>query len=411
MLAMPEHTRKGDAPSREAALEKLQAFLPKAGRQYRSERNFDQGPGQHSSVSGLSPFIRHRLISEAEVLRAVLDRHTLSAAEKFVQEVYWRTYWKGWLEHRPGVWTRYLDALNSALGQSAAEVGLREGYERAQEGRTGIEPFDEWVRELVETGYLHNHARMWFASIWIFTLELPWELGADFFLRHLLDGDPASNTLSWRWVAGLHTAGKTYLATAGNIEKYAGQRFFTDGPPAGLTKLSRRAPAQLEDDLPPAAPPSLPDVVDSVPGGGLLLTEEDLHLDAPFAPRSVALWMPNAMYPLPASERVSAFKCKAGDDALKRAGLAWPQASVTGALGSVTEIVDWAQQQGLEELRAAYIPQGHLRSQVTELRQALARIDCELHFFVRDYDRVVWPHTSRGFFQLKKQIPKMLESL
>jgi deoxyribodipyrimidine photo-lyase len=66
------------------------------------------------------------------------------------------------------------------------------------------------VQELVETGYLHNHARMWFASIWIFTLRLPWELGADFFLRHLLDGDAASNTLSWRWVAGLHTKGKHY---------------------------------------------------------------------------------------------------------------------------------------------------------------------------------------------------------
>ncbi len=84
--------------------------------------------------------------------------------------------------------------------QLAASSGLRRAYERAVEGRTGIDGFDDWARQLVETGWLHNHTRMWFASIWIFTLRLPWALGAAFFLRHLLDGDPASNTLSWRWV-------------------------------------------------------------------------------------------------------------------------------------------------------------------------------------------------------------------
>jgi len=62
---------------------------------------------------------------------------------------------------------------------------------------------------------------MWFASIWIFTLKLPWQLGASFFLKNLYDGDPASNTLSWRWVAGLQTKGKNYLATKSNIEKYS----------------------------------------------------------------------------------------------------------------------------------------------------------------------------------------------
>ncbi|MCK7502530.1 MAG: hypothetical protein MZW92_81430 [Comamonadaceae bacterium] len=72
---------------------------------------------------------------------------------------------------------------------------------------------------------LHNHARLWFASLWIFTLELPWALGADFFLRHLLDGDPASNTLSWRWVVGLQTPGKIYLARADNIARFTAGRF------------------------------------------------------------------------------------------------------------------------------------------------------------------------------------------
>ena len=69
------------------------------------------------------------------------------------------------------------------------------------------------VKELKETNYLHNHARMWFASIWIFTLDLPWQLGAEFFMKHLYDGDAASNTLGWRWVAGIQTQGKNYLAS------------------------------------------------------------------------------------------------------------------------------------------------------------------------------------------------------
>ena len=66
---------------------------------------------------------------------------------------------------------------------------------------------------------------MWFASIWVHTLNLPWELGANFFLTHLLDADPASNTLSWRWVAGLHTEGKVYLANEDNIKKFTKERY------------------------------------------------------------------------------------------------------------------------------------------------------------------------------------------
>ena len=65
---------------------------------------------------------------------------------------------------------------------------------------------------LKENNYLHNHARMWFASIWVFTLDLPWQLGAEFFMKHLFDGDAAANTLGWRWVAGIQTQGKNYLA-------------------------------------------------------------------------------------------------------------------------------------------------------------------------------------------------------
>ena len=85
---------------------------------------------------------------------------------------------------------------------------------------TEIECFNDWVKELKNFNYLHNHTRMLFASIWIFTLKLPWQKGAEFFMKNLFDGDAASNTLSWRWVAGIQTKGKNYLAKSWNISKF-----------------------------------------------------------------------------------------------------------------------------------------------------------------------------------------------
>ena len=205
-------------PTRAEALARLEAFLPRAGWRYASHRNADPGPERRGDTSVLSPYVRRRMVSEREVVAAVLGAEGPKRAEKFIQEVCWRTYWKGWLEARPEVWTRFLqerDIARDNLGSGAAKA-----LAQAEAGATGIEGFDDWARELVETGWMHNHTRMWFSSIWIFTLGLPWQLGADFFLRHLVDADAASNTLSWRWTAGLQTKGKTYLATAGNIARY-----------------------------------------------------------------------------------------------------------------------------------------------------------------------------------------------
>jgi len=229
MTARPE-------PTRGAALARLDAFIARAGRDYARTRNFDFGPERRDNVSMLSPWLRHRLVLEEEVIARTLARHTLSAAEKFVQEIVWRTYFKGFLEQRPSIWRAYRRDVAALAERLEAEPRRRADYDAAVEGRTGIDCFDAWAGELLDTGYLHNHARMWFASIWIFTLRLPWQLGADFFLRHLLDGDPASNTLGWRWVGGLHTRGKTYLARADNIAKYTEGRF----NPVG--RLARSAP-------------------------------------------------------------------------------------------------------------------------------------------------------------------------
>lgn len=203
----------------------MTAFVPRMGRAYEQKRNYDNGEGQHTDVSTLSPYIRRRLITEQEVVTAALNAHGPDGAAKFIEEVIWRGYYKGWLERRPQVWTSYVAGRDADLAALERDRRLRRDVELAETGTTGLDYFDAWARELVDTGYLHNHARMWFASIWIFTLKLPWRLGADFFYRHLLDGDAAANTLNWRWAAGLHTRGKPYAARRDNIDTYTRGRF------------------------------------------------------------------------------------------------------------------------------------------------------------------------------------------
>ena len=206
---------------RDLALEELKNFIPKAGKLYSLKRNYDLGPGRHKNISQLSKYFSRRILLETEVITATISAHGLNESKKFIQEVIWRSYWKGWLEMRPEVWKSYLFTKSMQTKDSA--------YLNAVSGKAGIECFDFWAKELTETGYLHNHARMWFASIWIFTLKLPWELGAEFFLDNLIDSDAASNTLSWRWVAGLQTKGKHYLATSKNIKKFTDGRFNPKG--------------------------------------------------------------------------------------------------------------------------------------------------------------------------------------
>lgn len=148
-------------PTRDAALARLASFAPNAGHAYASGRNTDNGPSAHNAVSKMSPYLRYRLVSEQEVTAQILRQHSFADAEKYVQEVAWRTYWKGWLEMRPSVWTQFVSECDTARIEYAGSSDLA----AAVAGRTGIAGFDDWARELIETGYLHNHARMWFASI------------------------------------------------------------------------------------------------------------------------------------------------------------------------------------------------------------------------------------------------------
>ena len=222
--------------TRAKAIENLDRFVERNLSDYSKLRNFDFGPDKRSNVSCLSPYITHGVLNEVEIIKKSLAKYSFNKNEKFIQEVLWRTYWKGWLELRPSVWSDYIISLNSIREKYKENIN----YLRAIEGKTNIECFDEWVKELKTHNYLHNHTRMWFASIWIFTLDIPWQLGAEFFLKHLYDGDAASNTLGWRWVAGIQTQGKHYLASEWNIKKFTNNRFQN-------IKLNENAPPKMAD--------------------------------------------------------------------------------------------------------------------------------------------------------------------
>ncbi len=194
----------------------------------------------------LSPALTHRLITQDELLTRTLARQSFHTVEKFIQEVHWRAYWKGWLQMRPQVWQSYRKSLNMLACEAAPEI--RQQCQEIEHSASGIALVDEWMRELRETGYLHNHVRMWFAGYWIHTRKLPWHLGAALFEKYLCDFDAASNTLSWRWVAGLQTNGKCYLPSVGNILKYdfrSQQKEFSHN----LHKIEPQAPAQIQEEV------------------------------------------------------------------------------------------------------------------------------------------------------------------
>ncbi len=397
-------------PTRNAGLQRLQRFVPNAGRRYGSRRDDDYGPDDRSNISQLSPWIRRRLITEEEVARAVIAKHKLSGAAKFVQELCWRSYWKGWLEMRPSVWADYLDGVDQARARAEDDAKLRKRLEAAYAGRTGLAPFDAWARELVELGYLHNHARMWFASIWVYTLDLPWELGADFFLRELMDGDPASNTLSWRWVCGLHTPGKTYLARADNINKHTAHRFDV------LTDAVADAAPPL-DGAPNPEPAPLP-IADDVPEGrlGLFLTEEDLDpltLD-PSLQNAKALAgavSVDALSPGQVNLRVRDFASGALDDALWRASRALNVQARRFDPSEPEAIADWAIANDLDAVVTPYVPVGPARDALPAIEDALDGRGVALARVMRSWDEAFWPHATAGFFKLSEKIPETLARL
>ena len=411
-IANTETERLALQPTRSAAHLRLAEFLPSAGRAYAQTRNVDFGPGDRSNVSVLSPYIRHRLLLETEVLDAVLGRFALSTAEKFVQEVFWRTYFKGYLEQHPSIWRDYSEQCSTLLAEIAHTGNdTAATYQRAIDCRTGIDCFDAWAHELVETGYLHNHTRMWFASIWIHTLGLPWQLGADFFLRHLADGDPASNTLSWRWVGGLHTRGKIYLARPGNIEKYTNGRFAphgrlaTSASPLDETVTHPRRPIP-EAGTCPASPFML------------LLTEEDCSgetLPLTRKPTAAIACLATAdRSPAQLGTVASMFALGAVEDAANRAAQAFGLDRVKVCEDTANwadEIRTAADASGVRDVVTANAPVGPVADRIAKARIELEPDGIRVHELRRSIDDIAWPHAGRGFFALKKKIPDILEDL
>ena len=361
----------------------LQRFLDKGAASYEARRNFDFGPANRSNVSELSKFISHRVLFEYDVVQRVLAQYPTKVAGKFIQEVFWRIYWKGWLEHRPAVWNDYASFNNDSAPERL--------FQQAVTGKTGIDCFDYWSDELQNTNYLHNHARMWFASIWIFTLGLPWQLGAKFFMQHLFDGDAASNTLGWRWVAGIQTIGKHYVARATNIEKFTNGRF---------------SPNNLNEAPVPVASSKTYDILPiddhayyQKKYNNLIVLENDIYAksksdyeayDAVFVlhPDSIAR---SADLAVPVKDfkirLVSAF-CENHKNA---------QVIDAAALRAIA-----ASQQGLDVVYPA------IGDNFDFLRRLRDESGVLLHFLKRPEDVFCWQFAKKGFFNFKKHIPDMI---
>ncbi len=402
-MQQPNMPAQAWTPTRAAGLARLEAFLPRAGRSYERDRNVDRGPADRSNVSGLSPWLRRRMITETEVITAVLARHPFEAAQKFIQEVFWRTYWKGWLEQRPDVLLRFEVERARAAAQAEASPDLRKRLQAATAGQTGIDAFDAWVDELVTTGWLHNHARMWFASIWIFTLKLPWQLGAAFMFSHLVDADPASNTLSWRWVAGLHTRGKHYLARADNIRDNTQGRFNPRG------RLNEQAMPMSEDGPPPAIRPLPPAGSLSTRRVGLILHEDDLHPESLPLGADIAAVAVLAQPPLGDPEGPAArFERGAANDACNRAAKAF---GVPAEPLEVDGIGHWARSLGVTEVATPFAPLGRAATALGQASSGLEREGIRLVQIRRGFDHRAWPHATAGFFRFREQIPRLVAEL
>ena len=372
--------------SRAKAINQLDNFVENNLAEYSKLRNFDFGPEKRSNVSCLSPYITHGIINEKEVIQKSLSKFSLSKNEKFIQEVLWRTYWKGWLELRPNVWTDYLLELN----QIKNEFQNNQDYLSVIEGKTNVDCFNEWVNELKENNYLHNHARMWFASIWIFTLELPWQLGAEFFMQHLYDGDAASNTLGWRWVAGVQTQGKHYLASEWNIKKFTNNRFQNiklneNAPP----KVSEKSYQIIKQDF------NNPQKIENK---NLLIFENNLSFEISdfMANNFKKIYLvsnKNENRAIKLSEKLVKFKSYLIEDQEKRL----KNQSID------CQIIDISELTNIENYYGLYPTVG-------ENLDFLNSNNLKIDFLYRNLDQLAWQYCNKGFFNFKNYIPKIVSS-
>jgi len=371
--------------NREDLIQKFEYFCKKHLRNYASKRNFDLGP-PHKNVSNLSPYIKRRFVDENEILKISTKYFNIQKIEKFVQEIFWRTYWKGWLESHPWIFRDYENE------KKYPEIPKR----------TGIKCFDHWTEELVETGYLHNHARMWYASIWIFTLNKPWKLGANFFKKHLLDWCPASNTLGWRWVAGLQTVGKYYLARAENINFYTNKRF---NPKNQLNENIQTIASESFDEKVLNPVPDKFLEIKNFYNPGVVLTNNDLTINNVFAEKKIdfkSCIFTDSNNENFKSELVLNFEKKLTENIFNTI-------NDIKLISNLNELISWAKREKIKNLIIPYETVGNNILNKKSFLYKLNEENINYNFYIRDWDRLAYPYATKGFFNFKKKIPDLLK--
>jgi len=368
--------------SRDKALESLDAFINNDILNYSSKRNYDFGPIERKNVSCLSPYISHRLINEYEISKKVLSKHPYQKVEKYIQEIYWRVYWKGWLELRPKVWDDFTEDLNT--------IEESENYYLAINGQTKIECFNDWVKEIKEYNYLHNHARMWFASIWIFTLGLPWQKGAEFFMKYLLDGDAATNTLSWRWVGGLQTKGKHYLAQSWNISKFLKKKYQN-------IELRENVLSLIDNREYKISPIEIQ--TNNSKNEYLIVFENDLSIESLKVKDYKKIYfilLDNKNRLLELDSKVLNYKKNIIKDHIKEID------------DSFVLINKDETEELLESLKNFDIVYPSIGENMSFIKKKVKEKKLNLNFITRDEDIFCWNFSNKGYFNFKSNIPKIL---
>ena len=390
----------------QSSLKEAQAFqnfyLPNTGSYYRDNRNYSYDfTNNRNTTSLLSPYIRYRLLSEEDIIKKTLSINPFTKTEKFIQEIYWRTYWKGWLEHRPDVYDDYLTQRNELLKNLSNTIK----YQKAIEGETHLTFFNDWVKKIKKDGYLHNHIRMWFASIWIFTLELPWQLGANFFMENLLDGDPASNTLSWRWVAGIQTKGKHYLARKNNIIKYGNLDINEN------IKLNEQAVC-LEDDKDYFAKDLVFDISENINLDSILIPTDDLNFIL-----NNKLRFKNIFSGIPFDDYNDHKFTKQVKDHIKNITISnFKDNDFYSDYEYIIEFENyyqsfsaWIKTKNIKTIGLPYVPTGNWKKIYKKLINKNPSIN--FVYLHRKYDKQAWKFANKGFFNFKKHIPELISKL
>jgi len=370
--------------TRQGALNKLDHFIENEIANYNFKRNFDLGPKKRENVSCLSPYITHRLINEYETVKTVLKKYPYQKVEKYIQEVFWRVYWKGWLELRPKVWTDFVEDLKI--------IEDDEKLDQAKNGETEIDCFNDWVKELKEFNYLHNHTRMWFASIWIFTLKLPWQKGAEFFLRHLYDGDAASNTLGWRWVAGIQTKGKNYVAQSWNIEKFTNNRYQKIKLNDNAVPLVDRREYNLNQ---------IENTDNNLYSKNLIFFENDLNLEKFNLDKYQNIYsvlLDNEHRKIKLDGKVLEFKKKLITNTIKTFSKDIKLISNSSYFDLLNEKKDFD---------VIYPSIGENKSFLNNL---IKKADLKINFLKDERDIFCWKFSNKGYFNFKSNIPKIIAS-